>query len=116
MACAETGKIRLPGRIGDDMRAKEMDGGKIVKCACGLVLRQKDWSDHWRSCYKGSSVPVSQADVDALLAHEQHVRERDAEHEKWVREGGPSKSRLCIRNGTLAVEPGHKGVLEGVCR
>ena len=44
---------------------------EIVKCACGLPMRQKKWSDHWRSCRFGSSVPVTENDRNNLLAFEQ---------------------------------------------
>jgi len=46
---------------------------EIVKCACGLPMRQKNWSDHWRSCRFGSSVPVTQEDVDNLIANETRI-------------------------------------------
>lgn len=45
-------------------------GEEVVKCACGLPMRQKKWPDHWRSCKFGSSVPVIQEDIDNLEAHE----------------------------------------------
>jgi hypothetical protein len=51
-----------------------VDGEKIVKCACGLPMRQKKWADHWRSCRYGSAAPVTEDDKRDLLAHEKHLR------------------------------------------
>jgi hypothetical protein len=49
---------------------------KIVKCNCGMILRQHAWSAHWRSCYQGGQHPdpVTQDDINAVLHHEQHMR------------------------------------------
>ena len=52
------------------MKKQLPDPERIVKCACGLVLRQKNWVYHWRTCYKGSAVPVTQQDINNLLEHE----------------------------------------------
>ena len=49
---------------------KEVLDMKIAKCACGLTMRAKDWAMHWRTCYKGSSVPVTPDDIAALEYHE----------------------------------------------
>jgi len=57
---------------------------KVVKCACGLPMRQKDWADHWRSCHKGSSVPATDQDVANLLAHEERRANDAKEHEAWL--------------------------------
>ena len=43
---------------------------KVVKCACGLPMRQKNWLSHWRTCRVGSSMPVEEQDVRDLEAHE----------------------------------------------
>ena len=43
---------------------------EVVKCACGLPMRQRDWADHWRTCRYGSPVPVTDDDVMALEASE----------------------------------------------
>ncbi len=64
---------------------------KIVKCACGLPMRQKNWAVHWRGCHKGYSVEVTEQDVKALLRYEEHRRQQDAEHEKWLNERGHQK-------------------------
>ena len=82
-----------------------MDETKIVKCACGLTMRQKKWLDHWRSCYKGSPIPfpVTDQDIKDLEWYENNRKEREAAHKKWLDDGGPSKSKLCIKNGTLSV-------------
>jgi hypothetical protein len=60
------------------------DEMKIVKCACGLPMRQKDWAMHWRSCPKGISVPVTTEDIQALEFHEARKLERDEEHRQWL--------------------------------
>lgn len=57
---------------------------KVVKCACGLVMRQKNWRDHWYTCYKGSSVPVTEQDRVDLEYHEDHLRQAAREHEEWL--------------------------------
>jgi len=49
---------------------------EIVKCACGLPMRQKKWSDHWRTCRFGSSVPVTESDIVNLKAHETKMKEQ----------------------------------------
>ena len=48
---------------------------EIVKCACGLPMRQKKWSDHWRTCRFGSSVPVTEEDVENLKRSETKMKE-----------------------------------------
>ena len=57
----------------------------IVKCACGLTMRQKNWSDHWRTCRVGSPMPVQEHDREALLASEEMQRKDAEEHEEWLR-------------------------------
>lgn len=83
---------------------RKMDEEKIVKCACGLPMRQKNWADHWRSCYVASSVPVTEEDEKCLLVNEARRKREADEHQAWLASGGASRGRLCIRNGTLAVE------------
>jgi len=46
------------------------DGMKIVKCGCGLIMRQKHWEDHWRVCGTACGVDVTEQDVTDLLAYE----------------------------------------------
>lgn len=52
------------------MKSKPFDPEKIVKCACGLPMRQKNWADHWRGCRVGCGVPVTPDDVRNLEAYE----------------------------------------------
>ena len=47
----------------------------IVKCACGLPMRRHEWAAHWNGCSAGAAVPVTESDVQALLHHEQHMRD-----------------------------------------
>jgi len=61
-----------------------MDPEKVVKCACGLTMRQKDWAGHWYTCYKGSSVPVTEQDRVDLEYHEEHLRQAAREHQEWL--------------------------------
>ena len=68
-----------------DIRQKEQDE-KIVKCGCGLSMRQKDWAAHWGSCRVGSSVPVTDDDIQALLASEKRREQADREHQEWLDE------------------------------
>ena len=60
----------------------------VVKCACGLPMRRKDWSDHWSGCRRGSPVPATEDDITALEHHEAEAREWtdrcDREHEAWM--------------------------------
>ena len=56
---------------------------QIVKCACGLTMRQKDWAGHWNGCRYGSSVPVTEEDVAALLDYEERQRDQAEEFRKW---------------------------------
>jgi hypothetical protein len=57
---------------------------KIVKCACGLTMRNKDWRVHWYGCRHGSSVPVTPDDIHALLDSEKRKQEAAAEHQQWL--------------------------------
>ena len=70
------------------MRQSELQekarGDEIVKCACGLPMRQKNWADHWRSCTRGSSVTVSEEDEKNLLAHEEMMRKSSEDHKQWM--------------------------------
>jgi hypothetical protein len=67
------------------MKAK-LEPEKIVKCGCGLPMRQKDWAAHWNGCYVGSSVPVTKEDEQNLLAYEERRQQADAEHKAWLEE------------------------------
>jgi hypothetical protein len=58
----------------------------VVKCACGLTMRQKNWADHWRTCRVGSPMPVQEYDREALLASEERKRKAAEEHEQWLRD------------------------------
>jgi hypothetical protein len=66
------------------VKKSAMDPDRVVKCACGLTMRQRDWSDHWRSCYKGSSVPVTDDDIATLLDWEERRKTAAAEHKAWL--------------------------------
>jgi len=60
-----------------------MESEKVVKCACGLPMRQKNWLDHWRTCYKAGVVPVTNNDVKNLEASEDRQRQAAIDHETW---------------------------------
>jgi hypothetical protein len=62
----------------------EADRMKVVECGCGMVMRQKDWADHWRTCWSGCGVIVTEDDVRALEAYEERRRVADAEHQAWM--------------------------------
>lgn len=65
-------------------RQEKAHGDEIVKCGCGLPMRQRDWSDHWRACRVGSSVPVTAEDRENLLAQEERKRQDDEAHKQWL--------------------------------
>ena len=69
-----------------ELQQKEL-GDKIVKCGCGLPMRQRDWADHWNGCRVGSSVEVTEDDKQALLLYEERRRKSDEKHQQWLREG-----------------------------
>jgi hypothetical protein len=73
-----------------DMRKSVLEqkcrDAKVVKCACGLPMRQKNWEDHWRTCKYGSSVPVTEEDEANLLSYEQRRQNQALEHEAWMAE------------------------------
>jgi len=48
------------------------DPNKVVKCGCGLAMRQHEWIEHWRKCKYGCSVRVTQQDIESLEKHEAH--------------------------------------------
>lgn len=58
---------------------------EIVKCACGLPMRQKNWADHWNGCKFGSSVPVTEQDRANLEAEEARRKQSALEHQEWMR-------------------------------
>jgi len=62
-------------------RLRDPEG--VLKCACGEILRRKDWARHWYSCYKGSARPATKEEIESLLWYEEHRRQQDAEHEQW---------------------------------
>lgn len=76
------------------MRKSELQqnelGDKIVKCGCGLPMRQRDWSAHWNGCRVGSPVIVTEDDKQALLLYEERRRKSDEKHQQWLREGKAS--------------------------
>ena len=74
-----------------------MDGEKIVKCACGLPMRQKNWRDHWYSCRVGSPVPVTPKDEQDLRDYEQRRRDQDLEHQRWL------QGMAAVRNHRMGV-------------
>lgn len=63
---------------------KQARGDVIVKCGCGLPMRQRNWSDHWRTCRVGSEVECTEPDRQMLMASEGRMAERDQEHKEWV--------------------------------
>ena len=54
-------------------------GMAVVKCACGLSMRAKNWEEHWRTCKSGSSVDVAPQDIKDLEYHEGNQRVRRGE-------------------------------------
>jgi len=62
-----------------------MSGEEIVKCACGLPMRKKNWADHWLTCHIGSEMDVTEEDRDMVLASEGRAFLRDQEHREWLR-------------------------------
>jgi hypothetical protein len=66
-------------------KGSKPDPDKIVKCACGLPMRQRNWRDHWYTCYTCSPVEATQRDIDNLLAYEQRRAEAAADHEEWLK-------------------------------
>jgi hypothetical protein len=67
---------------------KTSDPEEIIKCGCGLPLRRKNWTDHWRGCRVGSAGPATQEDKEALIYHESQKREWlekcRKEHDEWL--------------------------------
>ena len=70
------------------------DPEKVLKCACGDILRRKDWADHWYFCYKGSARPANEQEIKSLLWHEEHRRQEDAKHEQWCKTELPKLTAL----------------------
>lgn len=64
-------------------RLRDPEG--VLKCACGDILRRKEWADHWYSCYKGSARPATKEEIKSLLWYEEHRRQQDAEHKQWCK-------------------------------
>lgn len=83
------------------MKAKQQDPNHIVKCGCGLPMRQKDWAGHWNGCRVGGSVEVTEQDREALLAYEERRRRQDEEHKAWLAARMPGT--IGFKQGTLAV-------------
>jgi len=48
---------------------------EVVKCGCGLPMRRKDWSGHWRSCRVARGVTVTQQDIEDLEASEKRMKQ-----------------------------------------
>jgi hypothetical protein len=94
---------------GEDMKNNDC-GMKVVKCACGLPMRQKNWADHWRTCYKGSSVPVRDSDVSALLASEDMQRKDAEEHAEWLRSRNSEAYAEWLRDRNIAVDSARSNV------
>ncbi len=58
------------------MNKPTKDPNEIVKCACGLPMRRKDWMDHWNGCRFASCVEVAKQDEIDLLAWEARQKEQ----------------------------------------
>jgi len=67
------------------MKTTMKDPEGVLRCACGDILRRKDWADHWRACYKGSARPATEEEKKSLLWYEEHRRQQDAIHEQWLK-------------------------------
>lgn len=57
------------------MKKNILDANKIVKCGCGLPMRQFQWRDHWTTCRVGSAVPVTEQDIKDLEYYEARRKE-----------------------------------------
>jgi hypothetical protein len=66
------------------MKNEKKDPNSVVKCACGLPMRAKDWADHWRTCRYGSSVEVTRQDIADLEAQEARLEKEAEEHKAWL--------------------------------
>ena len=74
--------------------ADKLREDQIVKCGCGLVLRNKDWAVHWNGCRVGSSVEVTDKDREDLLFHEERLRRDAARHKEWM---DNEFKKICMR-------------------
>jgi len=43
---------------------------KPIHCACGLIMRQHKWSDHWRSCRYAQARDADAREIEELEKHE----------------------------------------------
>lgn len=46
------------------------DADDIMKCACGLPMRRREWDWHWAECAVYRLIEVSGLDRKRLLANE----------------------------------------------
>ena len=51
------------------------DPEKVLRCACGDILRRKNWRDHWNICCKGSAREATAEEIKMLEAHETRMQE-----------------------------------------
>jgi hypothetical protein len=56
-------------------------------------MRQKEWADHWRGCYKGSPVEVTSEDEECLIAHEKEMEEKAKKFNEWCAERNKNRWR-----------------------
>jgi hypothetical protein len=75
---------------------------KVLKCACGDILRQKDWARHWYSCYKGSARPATEEEIKSLRGYEEHRRQQDAAHKQWLETELPKLTALFRERARIA--------------
>lgn len=84
------------------MNINPKDPEGVLRCACGDILRQKDWADHWYSCYKGSARPATEEEKKSLLWYEEHRRQQDAAHKQWCETELPRLTELFRERARLA--------------
>ena len=81
-------------------RLKDPEG--VLKCACGDILRRKNWAGHWYSCYKGSARPATEEEIKSLLRYEEHRRQQDAAHKQWLETELPKLTTLFRERARIA--------------
>lgn len=52
------------------MKGPPFDPTKIVACSCGLVMRARNYLEHWRACKFGSGRDATAEEKKALEEHE----------------------------------------------
>lgn len=55
---------------------------KLVKCGCGMPMRQRNWLDHFLFCKVAKPVETTEQDESDLLAYENHHRQQEEVYQK----------------------------------